>query len=98
MKTEHWANLRRYFVLLLFFPVLILTNGGCNGSYGGGGGGGWNVPYISGLSVASGPVGTSVTITGSKFGATQGASTVTFNGTAGTPTSWSDTGIVAPVP
>src|SRR5262249_5445177 len=32
------------------------------------------------------------------FGATQGTSTVTFNGTTATPTSWSATSIVAPVP
>ncbi len=53
---------------------------------------------IAGLSVTSGPVGTSVTITGTNFGATQGTSTVTFNGTAGVPTSWSATVIVVPVP
>ena len=40
----------------------------------------------------------SVTITGTNFGATQGTSTVTFNGTAATPTSWSGTAIVVPVP
>ena len=39
-----------------------------------------------------------VTITGANFGATQGTSTVKFNGTAATPTSWSATSIVAPVP
>ena len=43
-------------------------------------------------------MGTSVTITGSYFGATQGSSTVTFNGTTATPTSWSNTSIVAQVP
>ncbi len=99
MKTEHRAHPRRYLAPLLLFPALVLATAGCNGSYGGGGGGGGgNAPYISGLSVASGLVGTSVTITGSKFGATQGSSTVTFNGKAATPTSWSDTSIVAPVP
>jgi uncharacterized membrane protein len=39
-----------------------------------------------------------VTITGTGFGATQGSSTVKFNGTTATPTSWSDTSIVVPVP
>ena len=39
-----------------------------------------------------------MTITGTNFGATQGTSTVTFNGTAATPTSWSATSIVVPVP
>ena len=31
-------------------------------------------------------------------GSTQGSSTVKFNGTAGTPTSWNATSIVVPVP
>jgi len=57
-----------------------------------------SAPNIGSLNVTSGPVGTSVTITGTNFGGTQGSSTVTFNGTAGTPTSWSGTVIVVPVP
>jgi len=40
----------------------------------------------------------SVTITGTNFGATQGTSTVKFNGTTATPTSWSATNIGVPVP
>nr|HEV7955404.1 IPT/TIG domain-containing protein [Candidatus Acidoferrales bacterium] len=55
-------------------------------------------PVITSLSPSSGNAGTSVTITGSNFGMTQGASTVTFNGTAATPSSWSNTSIVASVP
>jgi hypothetical protein len=55
-------------------------------------------PIISGLSVATAAVGASITVTGKNFGSTQGASTVTFNGTACTPASWSDTSILAPVP
>src|SRR5439155_974183 len=55
-------------------------------------------PNISSLSPTSGPVGTLVTITGTNFAATQGTSTLKFNGTAAAPTSWSDTQIVAPVP
>lgn len=55
-------------------------------------------PSITSLSPTSGPAGTSVTITGTNFGASQGDSTVTFNGTAATPASWSSTGIVVPVP
>lgn len=55
-------------------------------------------PTISSLSPTSGAPGASVTITGTNFGATQGTSTIKFNGTAATPTSWSDTSIVAPVP
>src|SRR5271169_2525885 len=73
---------------------------GC--SQGGNGGGTSAVPRsaltITTLSPTSGTVGTSVTITGTNFGATQGTSTVTFNGTPGTPTSWSGTSIVVPVP
>jgi len=56
------------------------------------------IPQISSLSPNSGPIGTSVTISGTNFGATQGTSTITFNGTAATPSSWAATTIVAPVP
>src|SRR6267378_476088 len=56
-------------------------------------------PGILKLSPLSGFPGTSVTITGVNFGATQGASTVTFNGVAATTvTNWSDTSITAIVP
>ena len=55
-------------------------------------------PIIRGLSVSSAWVGVPITITGANFGATQGTNTVTFNGTVATPTSWSATNIVAPVP
>jgi len=55
-------------------------------------------PSIVGISPGSGVVGTPVTITGTNFGSTQGTSTVTFNGVTGTPTSWSSTSIVVPVP
>jgi YD repeat-containing protein len=55
-------------------------------------------PTINSLSPNVGPVGTSVTVAGSGFGATQGTSTVTFNGTSATPTSWTSTTIVVPVP
>jgi regulation of enolase protein 1 (concanavalin A-like superfamily) len=50
------------------------------------------------LSPASGAVGESVTIMGTGFGGTQGASTVSLNGTGVTITSWSDISIVAIVP
>ena len=53
-------------------------------------------PTITSLSPTSGPVNWSVTVTGTNFGATQG--TLKFNGTTATPTSWSSTSIVAPVP
>jgi RHS repeat-associated protein len=55
-------------------------------------------PTMTSLSPTSGAIGTSVTITGTNFGSTQGSSTVKFNGTTATPTSWSATTIKAPVP
>jgi hypothetical protein len=60
--------------------------------------GGGTAPSIASLSPNTGAVGTSVTITGTNFGVTQGTSTVTFSGTAGTPTSWSATSITVAVP
>jgi len=56
------------------------------------------VPNITSLSPPSGPFGTTLTITGTTFGLTQGSSTVTFNGTQATPASWTDTQIAVPVP
>ena len=53
---------------------------------------------VTGLSPAFGPVGASVTITGTNFGSTQGTSTVSFNGTVATATSWSATSILVHVP
>jgi hypothetical protein len=55
-------------------------------------------PGISSLSPASGPVGTSVTINGTNFGASQAASTVSFGGTLVTPSSWSNTSLVVAAP
>jgi subtilase family serine protease len=55
-------------------------------------------PAIGEISPASGATGTPVTITGASFGASQGSSRVTFNSIAATPTTWSATRIVAPVP
>ena len=43
-------------------------------------------------------VGTPLLIRGQNLGSTQGQSTITFNGATMTPTSWSATAIVAPVP
>ncbi len=57
-----------------------------------------STPSISSLSPTSGPVGASVTITGVNFGASQGASTVKFNGVTAAPTAWSATSVTAPVP
>lgn len=56
-------------------------------------------PYISSLTPDEAEVGESVTIAGAEFGAAQGGSTVTFNGTAVTVySSWSDTSLVVKVP
>ena len=56
-------------------------------------------PTISTLSPVAGIVGTVITITGSNFGASQGTSTVTFNGvSAGTASSWSTNGITVVAP
>src|SRR5215469_10812632 len=56
------------------------------------------VPHISSLTPSSGAVGASITIAGTTFGSTQGSSTVKFNGTTASVTSWSSTSIVAAVP
>jgi IPT/TIG domain len=55
-------------------------------------------PAISTILPATGGIGTSVTITGSNFGGTQGQSVVTFNGISARVTTWSDTSIVAKAP
>ena len=57
-----------------------------------------SAPTISSLDPVSGVIGTSVAISGTNFGSAQGTSTITFNGTAATPSSWGTTGIVVPVP
>jgi len=55
-------------------------------------------PSILNIAPASGLVGTAVTLTGNGFGASQGNSTVTFNGVTAIPTLWSDTQIQVPAP
>ena len=56
------------------------------------------VATITKLSPSSGPVGSTVTITGTNFGLNQGGSTVTFKAIPASPTSWSNNRIVVPVP
>lgn len=56
------------------------------------------VPSLISLVPASGPSGTLVTINGTNFGPSQGASTVKFNGITAGVTSWSTTVITATVP
>jgi endoglucanase Acf2 len=55
-------------------------------------------PSITSLSPASGAAGTSVTLSGSNFGASQGSSTVKFGTAAASVTSWSNTSITAVAP
>ncbi len=56
-------------------------------------------PHILAISSTSGQTGPAVTITGSNFGASQGSSTVAFDGNdAGTATTWSDTEITVNAP
>jgi RHS repeat-associated protein len=55
-------------------------------------------PSITSLSPTSGSPGAAVTISGSGFGASQGAGFVTFNGQPAPITSWSDTSIGVTVP
>ncbi|MGH9202621.1 MAG: IPT/TIG domain-containing protein, partial [Vicinamibacterales bacterium] len=55
-------------------------------------------PSLTSLNPTSGPVNWPVTLSGSNFGATQGSSTVTFNGTPATATSWGATSIGVTVP
>src|ERR1039458_6069940 len=61
-------------------------------------GGGSSTPAISSLSPTMGAVGAAVTITGSNFGSSQGTSTVQFNGTPASVSSWSNTSISTTVP
>ena len=56
------------------------------------------VPNITSLSPSTGSIGSPVTVNGTNFGAMQNLSTVTFNGVAATPTSWSNTAIGVTVP
>ncbi len=55
-------------------------------------------PIITLLSPTSGPVNTPVTIHGFYFGVNQGSSSVSFNGVAANPTSWSSSNIAVLVP
>src|SRR5207249_7928992 len=62
-------------------------------------GGGSVAPTITNLNPSSGPIGSTVTITGTNFGMPQGSSTVTFGGIgAGSATNWTTTSISVPVP
>src|SRR5258708_35924474 len=56
------------------------------------------IPMITGDSPAEGIVGTTVTLTGTSFGDQQGTSTLTFNGSPVSPSTWSNTTIGLSVP
>ena len=56
---------------------------------------GSGIPTIWGVSQNVGTVGSSVTVLGTTFGS---SGTLAFNGTAATPTQWTNTSITAPVP
>jgi hypothetical protein len=60
--------------------------------------GGLTAPHLTSLSVSSGPIGTTVIITGTTFSTLQTSSTVTFSGTIATATAWSNTSITVTVP
>ncbi|MBI2266483.1 MAG: VCBS repeat-containing protein [Armatimonadetes bacterium] len=55
-------------------------------------------PVVTNLSLAIGEIGSSVTISGANFGASQGTGTIRFNGTTASVSSWSNTQIVCNVP
>ncbi len=55
-------------------------------------------PQISSLSANYGANYATITLTGTNFGVTQGASSVTFNGAAATASAWSNTSITVSVP
>jgi hypothetical protein len=55
-------------------------------------------PSISSINPASGSIGDSVNISGSSFGATRGAGSVSFNGIPAAISNWTDTQIQAQVP
>ena len=55
-------------------------------------------PAIEDMEPGEGPPGTVITVTGTNFSPTQGVSTISFHGVKATPTSWTSTAIVVPVP
>ncbi len=74
-------------------PVVVNAGGTASNSY----------PFtisggITGISPNEGASGTTVTISGTGFGASQSGGTVTFNGIAAPVSSWSDTSIVVTAP
>ena len=99
MRITRNDALRRI-ALSIIVLALFLELTGCNGtSYSNpGGGGNPTAASISSVSPTSGAIGTPVTIAGANFGATQGTSTVKFNGTSAAVTSWSAGSLIVKVP
>jgi hypothetical protein len=56
------------------------------------------LPHTTGISPASGNTGSSVTINGSNFGATQGSGLVKVNGIGASVTSWGNAAVVITIP
>jgi YD repeat-containing protein len=56
------------------------------------------IASITSVNPLEGKAGAVVTISGTGFGTSQGSSTVTFNGFPATPSNWSNTSILVPVP
>src|SRR6266571_5130753 len=83
MRARNWKSI---LVLVVFFFSFFAISTQATG------------PSITSLSVTSGPVGTSVTITGKTFGSPQGTSTVKFNGTTASVTAWTSSSITVTVP
>jgi hypothetical protein len=83
MRVRNWLA-----VFVFAMSALVCANGLQAGSS----------PTITSLSITTGAVGASVTITGTNFGTSQGTSTVKFNGTTATATSWGASSIVVTVP
>jgi hypothetical protein len=100
MRNRSAAPFCEFLISLATLSVAALTLFGCTQATGGSGHDAPPTPMIiiTSLSQTSGAVGTPVTISGTNFGATQGSSTVAFNGTAATATSWSATSIAVTVP
>ena len=88
-------SLRRVGFALVSLAVVAVAAAACGGHHGGGGA---KTPILVSVSPAHATVGANVLLSGSNFGATQGASTVDFGGTIATVVSWSSHQIVATVP
>src|SRR6266436_4881741 len=83
LRFQNWKH-----ILILAFSLFLVWCGRAQAQS----------PTIASMSPTTGPVGMPVTLTGTGFGASQGSSTVSLNGTNAVATSWSDTTIVAIVP